>query len=728
VAASVPGSIPLSLSAAKVWPDPYFGFSQAALNRTMSLERNWSYTRTFGFPASSASGAVTELVAKQLATVATVTLNGAFIGASVDSLLEQRWPVPRRLLKAQGNVLTVQIGSSWLYALAQAERAGVKCAKFLPGNDCMTTYVRQQPDDLKLRDNDPAFPNAGILGSIFLRTADTPFLTTLVPQVYAVDGGAAADGAFGVDVRVLFTLPTAVEEKFELEVFGDWPNAATARIAVCIEGCDAAREVEASVTLKAQVGQDQRWWPNTMGKPQLYTVTAKLASADNEEGEEEENTVLSRRIGFRTVEFVGSVHNTAPMPAEGEPPLFFRINGVRIFAKGANYLHARALSYATQKEEREHTLFLLDAARDAHLNFVRVWGGNGYQYDYFYERADDNGLLLWHDAPFTGQPQPTDQAFLSLVRAETTYQARRLIGHASIALLSSNNEQDWSADPELFIDAIMKTFQAEAGNASLALWPSSPSYGWMSLRPELVPRNCSHRPSAAGGTHPCLGAGHDLHYYMPKQMICRAMAKSPPNHGRHSKHGPAPIDFSDSDVNLVGEDGWGPSYPLVDSWARVSPSSQLHLNSSLVRFRNVVRWTQQQDVVMREIFAHVPRYDNWACAGTQGCAEPPPDSEPAASPSIAPLSDSAALARYSFLTQAVQSRCVSWQREEHRRRPLNSGSLYWSLNSVWTAPTWGISRQADGSRWPTTRCPAWMRRSQCTQRSSRIRSCWRRRM
>ena len=47
------------------------------------------------------------------------------------------------------------------------------------------------------------------------------------------------------------------------------------------------------------------------------------------------------------------------------------------------------------------------------------------------------------------------------------------------------------------------------------------------------------------------------------------------------------------------------------------------------------------------------------------------------------------LARYSFLTQAVQSRCVEWQREEHRRRPLNSGSLYWRLNSVWTAPTWG---------------------------------------
>ena len=70
-----------------------------------------------------------------------------------------------------------------------------------------------------------------------------------------------------------------------------------------------------------------------------------------------------------------------------------------------------------------------------------MWGGNGYQYDHFYERCDENGLLLWHDAPFTGKPQPTDDAFLALVRTETRYQARRLVGHPSLALLSSNNEQ-----------------------------------------------------------------------------------------------------------------------------------------------------------------------------------------------------------------------------------------------------------------------------------------------
>lgn len=38
----MPGSIPLSLFAAQAWPDPYFGFNQRELNRSMSLETNWS--------------------------------------------------------------------------------------------------------------------------------------------------------------------------------------------------------------------------------------------------------------------------------------------------------------------------------------------------------------------------------------------------------------------------------------------------------------------------------------------------------------------------------------------------------------------------------------------------------------------------------------------------------------------------------------------------------------
>ena len=55
VAAIVPGSIPLSLN-------------QGVLNRSMALETNWSYTRTFDFAGGAGERATTELVARQLAT------------------------------------------------------------------------------------------------------------------------------------------------------------------------------------------------------------------------------------------------------------------------------------------------------------------------------------------------------------------------------------------------------------------------------------------------------------------------------------------------------------------------------------------------------------------------------------------------------------------------------------------------------------------------------------
>lgn len=101
-AATVPGSIPLSLFDAGKWPDPYLGFNQGLVNRSMSLETNWTYSTTFAFPVEAAqSEATTELVAKQLATVAVCSINGVFIGASVDSLLEQRWQVSSTIPHAQ---------------------------------------------------------------------------------------------------------------------------------------------------------------------------------------------------------------------------------------------------------------------------------------------------------------------------------------------------------------------------------------------------------------------------------------------------------------------------------------------------------------------------------------------------------------------------------------------------------------------------------------------------
>ena len=107
---------------------------------------------------------------------------------------------------------------------------------------------------------------------------------------------------------------------------------------------------------------------------------------------------------------------------------------------------------------------------------------------------------------------------------------------------------------------------------------------------------------------------------------------------------------------------------------------------------------------MRRVFPHVPAYSNWDCAGTQGCMPPPIDNASVGSPVDAPSEGTTApptsdsLARYSFLTQAMQSRC-----------PLRRCSLAISLVDAQGQPPRGtITMLEPRSAWrslvPARRC------------------------
>ena len=83
---------------------------------------------------------------------------------------------------------------------------------------------------------------------------------------------------------------------------------------------------------------------------------------------------------------------------------------------------------------------LLGAAKAAHFNMLRVWGGGIYERDDFYDVADELGLMIWEEGKFACSLYPRDKAFLESVRTEAEDQIRRLSHHASIAVYSGNNE------------------------------------------------------------------------------------------------------------------------------------------------------------------------------------------------------------------------------------------------------------------------------------------------
>ena len=142
----------------------------------------------------------------------------------------------------------------------------------------------------------------------------------------------------------------------------------------------------------------------------------------------------SARFGFRTVELVQK-----PIAGSKGLSFYFKINGIEVFLKGSNWIPADALRDRVTKDVID---LFLDAAISANINVLRVWGGGGFESDYFYETCDRLGILIWQDLMFACAMYPTNPEFLNLIGNESAYQVKRLYNHPSIIVWSGNNENE----------------------------------------------------------------------------------------------------------------------------------------------------------------------------------------------------------------------------------------------------------------------------------------------
>lgn len=232
-------------------------------------------------------------------------------------------------------------------------------------------------------------------------------------------------------------------------------------------------ELKPENKMTCTIDNPKLWWPNGYGEQPLYTVAVSLTHNGTEVSRKE------KRIGLRTL--------TMKRKKDRYGETFgFEINGVMIFAKGANYIPEDNLYGRTSYEK---TRKLLDTCIAANFNCIRVWGGGNYPEGYFYDICDELGLIVWQDFMFACAAYDLTEDFAANIKAEFEDNIRRLRNHASLGMWCGNNEmesawlywglpeneklhQDYLTMFERIIPEAVNRFDPET-----FYWPSSPSSG-----------------------------------------------------------------------------------------------------------------------------------------------------------------------------------------------------------------------------------------------------------
>ena len=443
--AAVPGSVYHDLLQAGLIPDPFYLDNEDSALKIM--EYDFVYSRSFDAAPELLCSDAVFLRCHGLDTLASIEVNGRLAGRADN--MHRTWEYDVKALLHEGsNTIRVTLFSPTKYiraAYAEKPLEGSSDAMrgfpYLRKAHCMFGW-----------DWGPHLPDAGIWRDIELIGAEK----ALLRDVYIAQ--RHENGRVTLDVKPHIRCITD----------------SRIRAAVSVTAPDGQRiTAEGPGKLSVEIEHPQLWWPSGYGGQPLYSVEVTLS---------DDRGILDtweKRIGLRTL-------TIRREKDEWGESFCHCVNGVDVFAMGADYIPEDNL---LPRVNKERTRRLLEDAKAAHMNTVRVWGGGYYPEDYFYDLCDELGLMVWQDFMFACASYDLTEAFEENVKAEFRDNIRRLRHHASLALWCGNNEIEsfvpsgiWAKEKKLIADYI-KLYEyilpkiVKEEDPGTFYWPSSPSSG-----------------------------------------------------------------------------------------------------------------------------------------------------------------------------------------------------------------------------------------------------------
>ena len=426
-------------------PNPYEGENQWAA--TAVCDRDFAFETRFDMPGSNKPDLRRFLRFDGIDTLGRVFLNGTLLGETDN--MHRTWEYDvTDTVRPKDNCLRVELSSPNRYI------ADMQKKRPLWGVDStMEGYPHLRKAHYMFGwDWGPKLPDMGIWRSVGISEHSAGRIRSALFRQVHQNGS----------VRILCSA--------EIDA---WSEGLAASFCVTAPDGETFEAPIADGKAEITIENPQLWWVRGLGCQPLYTCKVILTHRGTVVD------VFEKRIGLRTL-------TVSQEKDEWGKEFCFVVNGVKVFAMGANYIpEEQILPRAT----KERTLRLLEDCKAANYNFIRVWGGGIYPDDVFYDWCDENGLIVWQDFMFACSAYRLTPEMEETVRAEIRDNVLRLRSHASLGLLCGNNEiesawEGWGLpdDPEAKAD-YLKLFEVIIPKIVSELapetfyWPSSPSSG-----------------------------------------------------------------------------------------------------------------------------------------------------------------------------------------------------------------------------------------------------------
>ncbi|WP_270171150.1 beta-mannosidase [Paenibacillus sp. SYP-B4298] len=614
--AKVPGCVHTDLLRNEQIPAPFYGTNEQELQ--WIDKQDWEYETRFVAGDEWLSHSRLELVMEGLDTYAEVSLNGVCL-LQTDNMFRTWRADVKRLLQSGSNHLHIRFRSPVKEDLPKLEQLGYS----LPatndqseagglGNRKISVFARKAPYHYGW-DWGPRFVTSGIWRPVRLE---------------------AWSGWRMRDVYIQQQKVTEQEAKLcaVVEIEAEQPEEVQLRLSgggQVWEQTVSLAAGENTVRLEAVIAEPRLWWCRGLGEPALYTFTAELLAGGTVVAER------SVRTGLRQVRLVKEKDTYGST-------FYIELNGVPVFAKGANHIPNDSFLTEVTEERYRHEIA---SAVEANMNMLRVWGGGVYEDDRFYELCDEYGVLVWQDFMFACSMYPGGAAFQSNVREEAVQNVKRLRNHPSIVLWCGNNEIDiaWSQyddergwgwrraySPELQAriwadyEAIFHRILPEAVEQyapGTDYWPSSPMV-------ELTGDIHQHATNST--------TGGDIHYWGVWHAV---------------------EPFANYNIHIgrfMSEYGFQ-SFPEYRSVRAYAEEGDMELESPVMLSH------QKNGHGNRLIKEYMELY----------------------------MKESKDFPSFLYMSQVLQAEAMKIAIEAHRRRkPYCMGTLYWQMNDCWPVASW----------------------------------------